>query len=161
MEVRDLHYFVAVASSAGPVVGGFLTLLSWRMIFFINLPVGLLALYLLTRVRRSSQWPAPLDWVGQITGILGMGALTYGLIEAGADGFTSPPVLATLAISDRAGTASAALNRSRQLGGSLALAVFGALVAERETVVHGMQVSLVIAATLLLATAAASLQLHE
>jgi MFS transporter, DHA2 family, methylenomycin A resistance protein len=88
----------AVASSAGPVVGGFLTLLSWRAIFFINLPVGLLALYLLSRVRRSPQRPAPLDWVGQVTGILGMGALTYGLIEAGAAGLGAPPVLAALAI---------------------------------------------------------------
>src|SRR5438128_385420 len=87
----------AVASSAGPVVGGFLTLLSWRMIFFINLPVGLVALYLLLRVARSPRRPAPFDWVGQVTAILGMGALTYGLIEGGAEGFGTPHVLAVLA----------------------------------------------------------------
>jgi MFS family permease len=34
----------AVASSSGPVLGGFLTLITWRMIFFINLPVGAVAL---------------------------------------------------------------------------------------------------------------------
>src|SRR5437870_5535285 len=80
----------AVASSAGPVVGGFLTLLSWRMIFFINLPVGLVALYLLLRVARSPRRPAPFDWVGQVTAILGMGALTYGLIEGGAEASAHP-----------------------------------------------------------------------
>src|SRR5436305_492053 len=88
----------AVASSAGPVVGGFLTLLSWRMIFFINLPVGLVALYLLTRVRRSPRRPAPFDWVGQTTAIVGMGALTYGLIEGGAEGFGAPSVVAALVL---------------------------------------------------------------
>jgi DHA2 family methylenomycin A resistance protein-like MFS transporter len=68
------------------------------MIFFINLPVGLVALYVLARVRRSPGRSAPFDWVGQTTAIVSMGALTYGLIEAGAAGIREPSVLATLAI---------------------------------------------------------------
>ncbi|MBV9169041.1 MAG: MFS transporter, partial [Chloroflexi bacterium] len=88
----------AVASAAGPVVGGFLTLLSWRAIFFINLPVGVVALYLLARVARSPRRTAPFDWVGQVSAVLGMAGLTYGLIEGGADGFTAPRVLAALAV---------------------------------------------------------------
>src|SRR5918912_1674761 len=87
-----------VASAAGPVVGGFLTLLSWRMIFFVNLPVGLVALYLLARVPRSPRRPAPFDWIGQTTAILGMGALTFGLIEGGAHGFDAPAVLVALGV---------------------------------------------------------------
>jgi DHA2 family methylenomycin A resistance protein-like MFS transporter len=61
---------------------------------------------------------------------------------------------------ERAGTASGVLNTCRQVGGALAVAVFGALVAHRETFLQGMQVSLVIAAALLLATAATSLSLR-
>jgi MFS transporter, DHA2 family, methylenomycin A resistance protein len=49
----------AVASAAGPVMGGFLTLLSWRLIFFVNLPIDALALYLLTRVARSPRQQEP------------------------------------------------------------------------------------------------------
>jgi DHA2 family methylenomycin A resistance protein-like MFS transporter len=62
---------------------------------------------------------------------------------------------------ERAGTASGVLNTCRQLGGALAVAVFGILIAQRETFVQGMQLSMVIAAVLLLVTAAASLQLPE
>jgi DHA2 family methylenomycin A resistance protein-like MFS transporter len=87
-----------LAQGAGPVVGGFLTLLSWRMIFFINLPVGLVALYLLSRVRRSPPRPASFDWVGQATAIVAMGALTYGLIEGGAEGFRAASVVGALAL---------------------------------------------------------------
>ena len=88
----------SAASAAGPVVGGFLTLLSWRAIFFINLPVGVVALVLFPRVARSPRRAAPFDWVGQATAVLGMGALTYGLIEGGADGFTAPQVVVALAV---------------------------------------------------------------
>ncbi|HEU5367692.1 MAG TPA: MFS transporter [Ktedonobacterales bacterium] len=88
----------SVASAAGPVVGGLLTLLSWRTIFFINLPVGVVALVLFARVARSPRRAAPFDWVGQVTAVLGMGALTYGLIEGGADGFAAPQVVGTLAV---------------------------------------------------------------
>jgi DHA2 family methylenomycin A resistance protein-like MFS transporter len=87
----------AVASAAGPVVGGFLTTLNWRAIFFINLPVGLVALYLLTRVARSPRRAAPFDWIGQLAAIVGMGGLTYRLIEGGAEGFLNTRVLAALA----------------------------------------------------------------
>jgi DHA2 family methylenomycin A resistance protein-like MFS transporter len=57
----------------------------------------------------------------------------------------------------RAATASGVLNTCRQLGGALAIAVFGALVANPATFLWGLQVSLVIAAVLLLVTAVASL----
>jgi EmrB/QacA subfamily drug resistance transporter len=88
----------AVASTSGPALGGLLTLVSWRLIFAINLPVGAAALALLTRTERSPQRRAPLDWVGQLTAILAMGGLTYGAIEAGAGGFTAPRVLAAFAV---------------------------------------------------------------
>ena len=88
----------AAASSSGPVLGGVLTLISWRTIFFVNVPVGIAALVLLTRLARSRQRPAPFDWVGQATVILAMGGLTYGAITAGADGFSAPHVIAAFAI---------------------------------------------------------------
>ncbi|UVJ38931.1 MFS transporter [Arthrobacter sp. CJ23] len=92
----------AVASAAGPVLGGFLALSSWRSIFFINLPVGLLALFLLSRIPRSPGQAVPFDWTGQATAILGMGALTYGVIEGGAVGFDAPQVLLALGIATAA-----------------------------------------------------------
>ncbi|MFJ7949479.1 MFS transporter [Streptomyces sp. NPDC096354] len=88
----------AVAAAAGPVLGGVLSLVSWRMIFWINLPVGILTLLLLSRTRPSPTRPAPFDGIGQITAILAMGGLTFGAIEAGDAGFSAPQVLAALAL---------------------------------------------------------------
>jgi EmrB/QacA subfamily drug resistance transporter len=85
-------------AAAGPVLGGVLSLVSWRMIFWINLPVGVLTLLLLARAPHSPTRPAPFDWIGQVTGILAMGGLTYGAIEAGAAGFTAPRVLGALGV---------------------------------------------------------------
>jgi EmrB/QacA subfamily drug resistance transporter len=83
----------AIASTSGPVVGGLLTLMSWRLIFLINLPVGAVALLLLARTTPSQQRMARFDWVGQITAVLAMGGLTYGAIDAGAAGFSAPRVV--------------------------------------------------------------------
>jgi DHA2 family methylenomycin A resistance protein-like MFS transporter len=87
----------AVASSSGPVLGGLLTLITWRLIFFINLPVAAVALLLLARTERSPHRAVPVDWVGQVTAVLAMGGLTFGAVEAGADGFTAPQVMGALA----------------------------------------------------------------
>ncbi len=95
----------AIASSSGPVLGGVLTLVSWRLIFFINVPVGVAALMLLRRVAPSARRPVPFDWSGQVTAVTAMGALTYGAIEAGAAGFTSPTVLAAFTIAIAAAAA--------------------------------------------------------
>jgi MFS family permease len=83
----------AVASSSAPLLGGVLTLLSWRTIFFINVPVGLVALLLLRQAPHSPKHPAPIDWLGQLTAVAAMGGLTFGAIEAGAWGFASLAVI--------------------------------------------------------------------
>jgi MFS transporter, DHA2 family, methylenomycin A resistance protein len=83
----------AIASSCGPVLGGVLTLVSWRTIFFINVPAGAIAPALLSRTARSPHRKVPFDWAGQVTAVLAMGGLTYGAIEAGAVGFADPRVV--------------------------------------------------------------------
>ena len=88
----------AIAASSGPVLGGVLTLLSWRAIFFINAPVGALALLFVTQAGRSPQRSEPFDWVGQATAVLAMGGLTYGAIEGGANGFGAPTVVAAFVV---------------------------------------------------------------
>jgi MFS transporter, DHA2 family, methylenomycin A resistance protein len=88
----------AVASSSAPILGGLLTLLSWRGIFFVNVPVGLAALLMLSRTSASPQRPAPIDWLGQLTAVLAMGGLTFGAIEVGAWGLGSPLVIASFVV---------------------------------------------------------------
>ena len=88
----------AVASTSGPILGGLLTSVSWRLIFAINLPVGAAALALLTRTERSPHHRVPFDWAGQLAAVLAMGGLTYGAIEAGVDGLTAPTVVVAFAV---------------------------------------------------------------
>jgi DHA2 family methylenomycin A resistance protein-like MFS transporter len=60
----------------------------------------------------------------------------------------------------RAGTASAVFNTFRQVGGAVAIAVFGALIADPDNVVAGLRLSLAIAATLLSLAALSSLRIQ-
>lgn len=88
----------SVAAAAGPVVGGFLTQVDWRLIFFVNLPVGVAALLILSRVAPSPRRPMPFDWLGQITAVLTLASLAYGIIEGAELGYGSPQILLTFAI---------------------------------------------------------------
>ncbi|MEU2630131.1 MFS transporter, partial [Kitasatospora sp. NPDC007106] len=73
----------SVGSAAGPLVGGALAGWDWRWIFFINLPVGLVALVLLSRVPSSPRRAVPFDVTGQVSAVAALGALTYALIDGG------------------------------------------------------------------------------
>lgn len=88
----------AVASSVGPVLGGLLTAVSWRLIFFINLPIGAVALLLAARLAPSPRRKVPFDGLGQACAVAAMGGLTYGVIEAGAAGFGTLRVVAALSV---------------------------------------------------------------
>ena len=86
-----------VAAAAGPVAGGALSLVSWRLIFFVNIPVGVVTLWVLRGVERSPRRPVPFDVAGQVAAVAAMGAATYAVIEAGAVGIAEPRVVAAFA----------------------------------------------------------------
>ncbi len=85
-----------LALAAGPLIGGFLIqIASWPAIFFVNLPIGVLAFIFGWRILAESRNPDArrVDIVGQALVVAGLGALTYALIEGEADGWTSPLIL--------------------------------------------------------------------
>lgn len=85
-----------LAVAVGPVVGGALTSgISWRWIFYVNVPVGLLALLVTwTRVRESRD-PRPRrpDWWGFAAFTGSLAFLVFALIKSGERGFTDTLVL--------------------------------------------------------------------
>jgi len=91
----------ALALAIGPLVGGLLTEhLSWHWIFFVNVPVGALGIaasFLLIDESRDETHER-LDVPGLTTSGVGLFALTYGLIEANAYGWTSPRILGAFTV---------------------------------------------------------------
>jgi DHA2 family methylenomycin A resistance protein-like MFS transporter len=80
------------------VAGGVLTeAFGWPAIFLVNLPIGVVLLLAGLRTLEETRNPsAPaIDAPGTVLSVVGVGALTYSLIEGGARGWTSPPVLAS------------------------------------------------------------------
>lgn len=96
----------SVTLAIGPVIGDLLTeSYGWRAVFLLNLPVGLAILALLRRTPRSPRRPAPFDVGGQLTAVLALASLAFAVIEGGAQGWTSTPVLTALAVALLSGLA--------------------------------------------------------
>jgi EmrB/QacA subfamily drug resistance transporter len=89
-----------LAAALGPVLGGVLVAVGWRWVFFVNVPVGLLAL--VVGWRRLPHVPGqPVgrpDALGALLITGGIGALTLGLVEGNSWGWGSPRVLAGLVV---------------------------------------------------------------
>ncbi|WP_321963434.1 MFS transporter [Paraburkholderia sp. J7] len=92
----------AITSAVGPVAGGWLVdALSWRAIFFLNVPLAAITIALaVSSVPNSHRLDAPrqLDWPGSLAAAGGLGALTFGLTEASARGFQHPLVLGAIGV---------------------------------------------------------------
>jgi len=85
-----------IGPMVGPPVGGFITTYaSWHWIFYINVPIGILGIVLVTlfvdEVRAEKQ--ERFDFVGMILAGLGLGGVAFGLSVAGLDLLPFPPVL--------------------------------------------------------------------
>jgi EmrB/QacA subfamily drug resistance transporter len=93
-----------VAGAIGPLIGGALLDLSWRLVFLINLPLTALVVVLALRhVPESMDMMAPrkLDVAGAAAGATGLGGLTYALIEApdrGLAGVAAPALIGIAAL---------------------------------------------------------------
>ncbi|HZZ68666.1 MAG TPA: DHA2 family efflux MFS transporter permease subunit [Phenylobacterium sp.] len=78
-----------LTSAVGPVLGGWLTqAVSWRAVFFINLPVAAVAVWLVLANARESQGArsGPVDWAGAGAVTLGLAAITWALTVAPKQG---------------------------------------------------------------------------
>jgi len=89
-----------IATAVGPFLGGWLiSAVSWRLVFYINLPLAAAVVLIAQRHVPESRAPGPrqpIDVAGAVTISLALAGITYGLIEASASGWASPPVLASL-----------------------------------------------------------------
>jgi EmrB/QacA subfamily drug resistance transporter len=92
---------IGLGGTLGYIISGVLTdLASWRWIFFINLPVAIVAMVLIPRLVGESKMVreknAGLDVAGAITSTLGLAAVVYGLLQAAEEPWGSSTVLVPL-----------------------------------------------------------------
>lgn len=94
--------WTSIAAGLGPLLGGWLVeALSWRWIFFLNLPLGAAVLPVLWRWvpdGRDPGRPTPIDWMGATLASIGLFGLVYGLTEGGSRGFGNTSVVAGVGI---------------------------------------------------------------
>jgi EmrB/QacA subfamily drug resistance transporter len=97
---KYLAIFISISgalTAIGPIAGGYLTDWTWRSIFWINVPVALIAVAL-TLISKPEQKPRrePIDWFGAGLSAAGMGLTVLGLQQASVWGWSSPLTLLCL-----------------------------------------------------------------
>lgn len=94
--------FSAITAAIGPLLGGWLIdNASWRWVFFLNLPLALAVLVITLRFvpeSRDAEASGKLDSAGALLVTLGLGGLTFGLIESSRLGWRDPLVIGTLGL---------------------------------------------------------------
>lgn len=92
--------FSAITTAIGPVLGGWLIEnVSWRAVFFLNLPLAIAVIVITlgyVSESRDRKHTGAIDWAGAALATLGLGGLTYGLIESSRLGYLNPSVLITI-----------------------------------------------------------------
>jgi EmrB/QacA subfamily drug resistance transporter len=90
----------ALALALGPTVGGLMVeRLGWESVFFLNVPIGIVAFLVATRTVRESvsEQQRSLDLPGLALGTSALFLVTYGLIESNEMGWTDPLIVSSLA----------------------------------------------------------------
>src|SRR5262245_51359709 len=93
--------FSAITTAVGPVLGGWLIEhVSWRAVFFLNVPFAAAVVVLSLRYMPESRDPSRtgrIDWTGGALAVLGLGGIVFGLLEWPPLGGRHPLVVAALA----------------------------------------------------------------
>src|SRR5262249_38204001 len=94
--------FSAMTSAVGPVLGGWLIEhVSWRVVFFLNVPFAAIVLFLSLRYMQESRDPSGgsrIDWTGAASAVVGLGGVVFGLLEWPPLGARNPVVIGALTI---------------------------------------------------------------
>ena len=91
---KALAIFFGIAgglTAIGPVLGGYLTEWTWRAIFWVNVPVALIALVLIALSKPKTQYKwAPIDYRGAVLLAAGVGLSIFGLQQSALWGWSNP-----------------------------------------------------------------------
>jgi EmrB/QacA subfamily drug resistance transporter len=98
---KAMAIFFAIAgglTAVGPLAGGYLVEIDWRAIFWVNIPVAIIALFLIWKSKPADEkHPAPIDNTGTALITLGMGFAVLGLQQSSVWGWDSPATWACIA----------------------------------------------------------------
>ena len=102
---RAMAIFFGIAgglTSIGPIAGGYLTEWTWRSIFWINVPVAIIALFLTWKAKPADdRHPGKIDYKGTVLVCGGMGLLVLGLQQSAIWGWGDVKTWASIVIGAR------------------------------------------------------------